>query len=187
MASQNKSTKLNERQEKFCQHYATWNNATKAALHAGYSEKTARVKASQLLTKVNIKNRIAELIEPVIEKMGIERNFIHSKWYNALTIDLADVNDRIVYKGLNQPDLSDLTAEERSCITGLKPTANGWQVEFISKEKALVELSKLLKLVKDTHTDVNVFLNGLELSRSTDDLKEVDMITSESEMEAKYG
>ena len=52
---------LNIRQEKFCLEYAKTGNATQSAIEAGYSENTARITASKLLSKVNIKNRIEEL------------------------------------------------------------------------------------------------------------------------------
>ena len=51
----------NNQHERFCQEYLVDLNGTKAAERAEYSKKTARSKASQLLTKVNIQDRIAEL------------------------------------------------------------------------------------------------------------------------------
>lgn len=54
---------LNERQKKFCEHYAACLNATKAAVKAGYSEKTARSIGQRLLTIVDIQNYIATLTQ----------------------------------------------------------------------------------------------------------------------------
>ncbi|KKL75091.1 hypothetical protein LCGC14_2058350 [marine sediment metagenome] len=51
----------NTQHELFCQEYLLDLNGYKAATRAKYSEKTARSKASQLLTKINISVRIAEL------------------------------------------------------------------------------------------------------------------------------
>ncbi len=51
----------NAQHERFCQEYIIDLNGTKAAERSKYSKKTARSKASQLLTKVNISARIAEL------------------------------------------------------------------------------------------------------------------------------
>jgi phage terminase small subunit len=53
--------KLDERQERFCQEYLKDLNGTRAATRAGYSAKTARSKAAQLLTTVNVKARVDEL------------------------------------------------------------------------------------------------------------------------------
>lgn len=52
---------LNEKQKRFCDEYIVDYNATQAAIRAGYSGKTARNIASNLLTKVHIQKYIAEL------------------------------------------------------------------------------------------------------------------------------
>jgi phage terminase small subunit len=56
---------LTIKQEKFCQEYAKCGNATQAYTNAGYkvSKEVAKVNASRLLTKANIKNRLVELAE----------------------------------------------------------------------------------------------------------------------------
>lgn len=56
---------LNQRQLIFCEEYIKTNNATKAAIAAGYSEKTARTKASQLLTKVDISDYIKSRLDDI--------------------------------------------------------------------------------------------------------------------------
>lgn len=69
---------LNEMQEKFCLEYVSdpKSNATAAAIRAGYAEKSARVKASQLLTKGNIKARIRELRREALEKSGYDKDSV---------------------------------------------------------------------------------------------------------------
>lgn len=61
---------LNVRQKKFCQEYLRLGNATKAAIVAGYSEKTANEQAAQLLAKISVKNYITGL-QNKIEKKNI--------------------------------------------------------------------------------------------------------------------
>jgi len=51
----------NARHERFCQEYIIDLNGSKAYERIGGSKRTARVQASQLLAKVNIQDRIAEL------------------------------------------------------------------------------------------------------------------------------
>lgn len=51
----------NRQYEAFCQYSYSGANATKSAIKAKYSEKTARIKGSQLLTIIDIKKRIAFL------------------------------------------------------------------------------------------------------------------------------
>lgn len=55
---------LNDRQIKFCEEYVSCAfNATEAAINAGYSKKTARSIASELLTKPNISAKISQLLD----------------------------------------------------------------------------------------------------------------------------
>ncbi len=53
---------LNDRQDLFCHEYIIDQNATQAAIRAGYSERSARAVSSRLLTNDNIRARIDELL-----------------------------------------------------------------------------------------------------------------------------
>ena len=55
--------KLELRHEKFCHEYVKDLNGQRAAEAAGFKKESARARASQLLTKQNIQNRIARLQE----------------------------------------------------------------------------------------------------------------------------
>lgn len=52
---------LTDRQARFCEEYLIDLNATQAAIRAGYSEKTANRIASELLSKLDIQEKITEL------------------------------------------------------------------------------------------------------------------------------
>ena len=56
-----KQLKLNPKEQAFIREYVKDFNGAKAATRAGYSKKTAEVKASQLLRKVNIQNILSEM------------------------------------------------------------------------------------------------------------------------------
>ncbi len=64
---------LNDRERKFVESYCSDAkfNGTKAAINAGYSEKTARSKASQLLTKVNIQDAVQDFMNKESEKASV--------------------------------------------------------------------------------------------------------------------
>lgn len=51
----------NKRHEKFCHEYIKDMNATQAAIRTGYSEKTAKMQGSRLMTNDDIKSRVKEL------------------------------------------------------------------------------------------------------------------------------
>lgn len=59
---------LNKKQRDFVDHYITHWNATKAAIDAGYSEKSARSIASENLTKPNIRAAIEAEITQILPK-----------------------------------------------------------------------------------------------------------------------
>lgn len=55
--------KLNARQKAFCEYYVASGNATDAAIKAGYSKRTAKSIGQRLLTFVDIKKYIDELMQ----------------------------------------------------------------------------------------------------------------------------
>ena len=59
--------KLTDKQEKFCYEYVLHLNATKAAINAGYSEKTAKEIGCENLTKPNIRARIKYMQDNLAE------------------------------------------------------------------------------------------------------------------------
>lgn len=62
---------MNVKQKRFCEEYIIDFNGTKAAIRAGYSAKTARTIANQLLTKLDIKQWIeTKLAEIEDEKIA---------------------------------------------------------------------------------------------------------------------
>lgn len=54
---------LTAKEERFCQEYIIDYNATKAAIRAGYKEKSAAVQGSRLLKNDNVAARVCELQE----------------------------------------------------------------------------------------------------------------------------
>ncbi len=69
-------SKLTDKQEMFCREYIVDFNASKAAIRAGYSEKTAKEIASQNLTKLNIQERIAILMKERTERVEIDADWV---------------------------------------------------------------------------------------------------------------
>jgi phage terminase small subunit len=66
---------LTDKQIRFCEEYlANGNNATQAAISAGYSEDTARSIASENLTKPDIKEYVNERQQQIAASLGINRD-----------------------------------------------------------------------------------------------------------------
>ena len=67
---------MTPKQERFCQEYVIDLNATRAAIRAGYSRKTARFIAAENLSKPNIKQAIAELQREFRERLEVTRESV---------------------------------------------------------------------------------------------------------------
>jgi len=67
---------LTPKQEAFCLEYVIDNNATQAAIRAGYSKDTARQIASQTLSKVNVAERIAVLKAELSAEVLVDAKYV---------------------------------------------------------------------------------------------------------------
>jgi len=68
--------KLNPKQEMFCHEYVIDNNATQAAIRAGYSEKTIKRQGTRLLMNADILSRVEELRAEQIKRLGISSDWV---------------------------------------------------------------------------------------------------------------
>lgn len=66
----------NTRRESFCMEYLVDLNATQAAIRAGYSEKGANVRGSELLANRNIQLRIAYLVSQRNERIELSQDWV---------------------------------------------------------------------------------------------------------------
>ena len=79
--------KLKPKQIRFCEYYvALGGNATKAAIAAGYSEKSARQQGSRLLTNVDIVVYTRVLQKLLIKSSGLSKE--------SLLLDLVEIKQR---------------------------------------------------------------------------------------------
>lgn len=75
-------SRINPKQKRFVEEYLVDLNATQAAIRAGYSKKTARTQAADLLAKPNIHNAVARLQKKRSDKLEITVD----KWLRELAI-----------------------------------------------------------------------------------------------------
>jgi len=71
-------TELTTKQDRFVEEYVIDFNASRAAISAGYSEKTSRSIASELLTKPDIRNAIKMHLDKLSAETFINREMILS-------------------------------------------------------------------------------------------------------------
>lgn len=120
---------LTAKQEMFCQEYLVDVNATRAAIRAGYSEKTAEVQGPRLLGNVRVVARLSELMDARKEEMKVDQERVVAGLYEEATnpdntgsarvqawghlakhlgmfTDKLEVHNRAEHKELTQADLN---------------------------------------------------------------------------------
>lgn len=104
---------LTAKEEKFCYEYCIDLNATKAAIRAGYSEKTARSIACRMLTYVNVQERIKKLknnLSETAELTALKVLLEHKK------IAFGSM-DNLFDDWITRKDFEALTVEQKACIS----------------------------------------------------------------------
>ena len=70
---------MSDKQKRFVEEYLIDGNATRAAIAAGYSERTARQAGARLLTKVNIQKAIASAKAARSERVQVTQDYVISR------------------------------------------------------------------------------------------------------------
>ena len=112
----------NKRHEKFCHEYIKDMNATQAAIRTGYSEKTARMQGSRLMTNDDIKLRVAELREAYLDENIMTAKQVE---YELTRIALGLSNEKQVViegtgEGCSEARIIDKPPDERSRLKALE-------------------------------------------------------------------
>lgn len=152
----NNQTGLTDKEERFCYEYVLHLNASKAACLAGYSERSSRVTASRLLTKVNIQDRIRQMRDSLAETAQIS------------ALKIIKEHDKIAFSSIahlhktwiERTEFEHLTEDQKACIrsittklmkknVGTKDDPDIVDVEYVKielydKQKSLDSLSEML-------------------------------------------
>lgn len=147
------NSELNERQKAFCREYIFDWNGRRAAIAAGYSEKTAAEMAYENLNKPHIKAYI-ELIQADLEKIaGMSRLRVLREHEKLAFSNIAHLHDTWV----TRKAFEELSEDQKACIMEIQTqtrtidTEEGGsiQVDFVKiklydKHKSLESIAKLL-------------------------------------------
>lgn len=168
-APKRKSTQykpLTAMQEAYAQEYTKCpENQTQAAINAGFSHKTAAVKASAMMRDERIQKRIAELMEERNKRLRVSADYVLLR---LVEIDQMDVLD-ILNDDMSIKPVSEWPKVWRQYLTGFELAD---MFEGRGDEKELVGILKKIKWpdkVKNLeligkHVDVNAFKERLEVS-----------------------
>jgi phage terminase small subunit len=124
---------LTEKQEAFCREYVKDFNSAQACIRSGYSKDTARVIGCNLLTKVNIQNRIAELLKDISIKNQIHESQIISELKK---IAFSDISNYVNEDGL----IKSFEDNDTTVISELNT------IEMENEKKGYTKTSKKIKL-----------------------------------------
>jgi phage terminase small subunit len=146
--------KLTDKQEAFCREYVLDWNGTKAAIRAGYSEKTAYSIASENLIKPEIKSRIDYWKTHLEELAELSALMVINEHKKLAFSSIAHLHDTWI----TRKDFEDLTDDQKSCIAEISTqvrsvfdseTKKPIEVEYVKiklydKQKSLDSISKML-------------------------------------------
>lgn len=166
--------KLGENHKVFCLEYIKDFNGTRAAIAAGYSEKTAGAKANDLLKDPLIAEYLVSLTEARNERLKVDSDFVLQELLSIHEMDLGDIlNDDATIKPVSEwPkiwrqmvsafDLAEMfegRGDERQLVGILK------KIKFPDKVKNLELIGK--------HVDVQAFKERVEHEGSIENLTPV--------------
>ena len=158
---------MTDKQERFCQEYMIDLNATKAAIRAGYSPKTAREQAARLLSKVNIQGRIEHLQAEQSRRTGISADRVLRELAKVAFANAGDIIDAdATLKEDASPD--DLAAVQSVRVKVFGQDGVEREIKLADKLKALDLLGRHIGLFSGS-------ANGAEaLSHAARLLEDVD-------------
>jgi len=136
---------LNPKHRRFAEEYVVDFHGTKAAIRAGYSKRSARIQASQLLAKPNIQEAVQFLAQRVSAKLEFTQERVLREIARGCFSDL-----RKLYsprgRRLKPHELDDDTA---AAVAGYEMKDGVLKVRFCSKTEALNMAGRYFKLFKE--------------------------------------
>ncbi len=121
VAARDGGRKLNDREELFCLEYLLDLNGAKAARRAGYSAPTAAQAAARMLSKVNIQERIADLMEERRGKAKVDAQWVVDQLADIAQTSMADLMSWS-QDGMRLRDSDILTPAQRLAVKGISIT-----------------------------------------------------------------
>lgn len=152
---------MNDRQKKFADEYLLCNSGTRAAIAAGYSAKTAKVKASQLLVDEEIEAYIIEKRQEVAKKHGVTLDRVIEEYSKIAFFDI-----RKVYgvDGALLP-ISQIDDDEAGAIASVK-TLEVVQGDMVIGESKEIKVFDKIRALQDLGKHLGLFEKDNEQSKS---------------------
>lgn len=159
---------LNPAQRRFVDEYAISHNATRAAITAGYSQKTARSQGARLLANANISKALRKLLDKRAKKLEITQEMVLAElakigfsdirkavtWGNT-ELRVVDPGDEespprtAPYHGLTLKASDEIDDDTAASISEVSEGRDGLKVKFHDKAQALLNIGRHLGMFKD--------------------------------------
>ena len=111
----NDEVKLSPKEERFCYEYVLLLNATKAAVNAGYSKKTAYSAGNRLLKNVEIQKRVQSMKDSLSETAGISALRVIKEHEKIAFSSIAHLHNT----WLERTEFEMLTEDQKACIKNI--------------------------------------------------------------------
>lgn len=155
-------SELNIKQEAFCREYIVDLNATQAAIRAGYSERTAHVQASRLLTLAKVQDFISSLMVKRNDVVGVSADYVLRR---LVEIDEMDVADILTDSGDIKP-IKEWPKVWRTSLSAIDiQLINSGDMDVITKKVKWPDKLRNLELL-GKHVNVNAFTKEEKTSTS---------------------
>lgn len=167
-----KQIELTEKQKIFCREYIYDWNATRAAIVAGYSEKTAAVIGCENLIKPNIQEYLKEIQADLAKTAGISRLQVIREHQKLAFSSIAHLHNTWV----DRKDFDELSKDQKDCIQEISSrvvskwvddkeiTTEEVKVKLYDKQKSLDSICKMLGYNEPEEHNLNLNnISGLEL------------------------
>lgn len=174
-----KEVKLTAKQELFCREYLVDLNATKAAIRAGYSEKTAYSTGHENLKKPEIEAHIQTLFDARVERTKLNSDYVLNNLQKTYELDIIDIlSDDLK----NFKPVSEWPKQWRISISGIDlltiSSSQGEDLESVVKKiKWPDKISVLEKIGK--HTKIGAFIDKVDHTSSDGSMSPVTIIGSD--------
>ena len=158
---------LTKKQQRFAQEYLVDLNATQAAIRAGYSAKSARVKGCDLLKDPRIKEIIDKRLEELAERTRMTQEQVFQE---LVKVAKADMTTFATWgpEGVQFKDSAELRPEDTAAVAEVSQTVTEHggtrRIRLHDKLKALEMLSRYFGMFNDATKEdltINVNIEGL--------------------------
>ena len=144
----NAYSNLSSKRQRFVDEYLIDNNATQAAIRAGYSENSANEQGARLLAYDSVRKALEEKRAVVAEENQLKISDVIEELKKIAFSDVTQVMSFSAKKAKIKPSRS-LSEDAKKSISSVSQTQNGLTVKLHDKVKALELLGRYLNIFTD--------------------------------------